>query len=48
VLCPNASLEAIAILNPAAFEQLAGLPMLKEWFVREFGSELVNVLSQQQ
>jgi ribonuclease D len=44
VLCPNAALEAVAAKNPTAAEELTGLPELKPWLVREFGSELVAEL----
>jgi ribonuclease D len=40
VLCPNSALEAIAWANPDKGDDLAGLPELKGWFVREFGDEV--------
>ncbi len=44
VLCPNASLEAVAAKSPATAEELTRIPELKTWFVREFGGELVSEL----
>jgi ribonuclease D len=44
VLCPNASLEAIAIKNPSEGSDLEPVPELKGWFVREFGDEVSAVL----
>ncbi len=44
VLCPNTQLEAIAWRNPARIEEVAEIPELKAWFVREFGSEIVDAL----
>lgn len=44
VLCPNGTLEAIARLNPAALEQLAEVPELRRWQLREFGEELLRAL----
>ena len=40
VLCPNASLEAIAWRNPKTGADLEDVPELKSWFVREFGDEV--------
>jgi ribonuclease D len=40
VLCPNSALEAIAWTDPTEGDDLAGLPELKGWFVREFGAEV--------
>jgi ribonuclease D len=45
VLCPNAALEAIAWASPAAAEDMKGITELKDWFVREFGEEIVGVLA---
>ncbi len=42
VLCPNASLEAIAWRAPTTPKDLKELPELKGWFVREFGAEVVE------
>ncbi|MBW2712891.1 MAG: ribonuclease D [Deltaproteobacteria bacterium] len=44
VLCPNSSLEAIAITNPKQPEDVQGIEELKGWFAREFGKELVVAL----
>jgi hypothetical protein len=44
VLCPNGSLEAIARANPASLEDLARLPELRRWQVREIGAPLVEAL----
>ena len=45
VLCPNAVLEAIAWSDPKKSEDLASLPEVKGWFLREFGEEIAAVLS---
>jgi ribonuclease D len=45
VLCPNSALEAIAWRDPRVARDLSDLPELKGWFVREFGSEVVAVIS---
>ncbi len=44
VLCPNSSLEAIALRAPERARDLLELPVLKSWFAREFGSEVTRVL----
>jgi len=44
VLCPNASLEAIAWENPEKGSDLEEVPELKSWFVREFGDEVSAAL----
>jgi ribonuclease D len=46
VLCPNGTLEAIARLNPGTVEQMAGIPELRRWQVRELGSSLLAALQQ--
>jgi ribonuclease D len=43
VLCPNSALEAIAWRAPSTSDDLGSLPELKGWFVREFGTEVVDV-----
>jgi ribonuclease D len=43
VLCPNASLEAIAWRAPQAAKDLKELPELKGWFCREFGTAVTQV-----
>ncbi len=45
VLCPNAALEAIAWANPKRAEEVKGIDGLKDWFVHEFGEEIVGVLA---
>jgi ribonuclease D len=45
VLCPNASLEAIAWKNPQAVSDLEQVTELKRWFVREFGEEVTGIVS---
>ena len=42
VLCPNGTLEAIARLNPSTLEQLAEVPELRRWQLREFGEDLLR------
>jgi ribonuclease D len=44
VLCPNGTLEAIARLNPSALEQIAELPELRRWQLREFGGSFLAAL----
>ncbi len=44
VLCPNASLEAIACRFPETGADLEATPELKGWFVREFGDEVAAAL----
>jgi ribonuclease D len=46
VLCPNGVLEAIARLNPETVEQMAEIPDLRRWQLREFGGELLSTLQQ--
>jgi ribonuclease D len=46
VLCPNASLEAIACQNPTQGSDLDDVPELKGWFVRAFGDEVAEALAQ--
>lgn len=43
VLCPNSALEAIAWHAPANTRALGEIEALKRWFVREFGSEVIQV-----
>ena len=45
VLCPNASLEAIAWCNPSEPRDLDGVSELKPWFVREFAKDVVEILN---
>ncbi len=44
VLCPNATLEAIAWAAPENAADMKALPELKPWFVREFADEILGVL----
>lgn len=44
VLCPNSSLEAIAVAHPQNSEEVAQVEELKGWFAREFGAELAEAL----
>ena len=44
VLCPNGTLEAIARLNPADVEQMAEIPDLRRWQLREIGGSLLAAL----
>lgn len=46
VLCPNGTLEAIARLNPATTEQMAEIPELRRWQLREIGGSLLAALQQ--
>lgn len=46
VLCPNASLEAIAWQNPTQGSDLDDVPELKGWFVRAFGDEVSEALAE--
>ena len=44
VLCPNGTLEALARLNPATVEQMAEIPELRRWQLREIGGRLLACL----
>jgi len=44
VFAPNSALEAISWQNPTAVEELTELRELKGWFVREFGTDVVEAL----
>ena len=46
VLCPNGALESIARVNPATLEQMAEVPELRRWQLREIGGELWTALQQ--
>lgn len=41
VVCPNGTLEAIARADPRSPEEIAAVPELRRWQVREFGGELL-------
>ena len=43
VLCPNATLEAIAWRDPKSKTDLQEMTELKPWFVREFGAEVAKL-----
>jgi ribonuclease D len=44
VLCPNATLEAVAVARPPTVEALRAMLAIKGWLGREFGDELAAVL----
>jgi len=44
VLCPNASLEAIALANPKTGDDVRALPELKRWLAEDFGEELAALV----
>ena len=44
VLCPNASLEAIALANPKTGDDVKALPELKRWLAEDFGEELAALV----
>lgn len=44
VLCPNSTLEAIAIASPASSAALRKMPEIKAWFWRELGDDVLAVL----
>ncbi len=46
VLCPNATLEAIAWAQPKDPGELAEVQGVKGWFARNFGAELVDALGE--
>jgi ribonuclease D len=46
VLCPNGTLEAIARANPIELGQLASIPELRRWQLRELGSELLEAVKE--
>jgi ribonuclease D len=43
VLCPNATLEAIAWQDPKSKADLQEIAELKRWFVRDFGAEVAKI-----
>jgi ribonuclease D len=47
VLCPNSALEAIAWCDPSSPSQIAELVEVKSWFTGDFGSEVVELLTDQ-
>ena len=44
VLCPNSTLETIALNPPESHEEMLDRPELKQWFARSFGAEIVTHL----
>jgi ribonuclease D len=42
VLCPNGTLEAIARADPKTLVELAAIPGMRHWQLREIGSELLK------
>ncbi len=44
VLCPNATLEAIARAIPRTVEELRAIPGVRRWQVAEFGEELLTAV----
>jgi ribonuclease D len=44
VLCPNASLDAIALANPKTAEDVVAIPELKRWLAESFGEELSGLV----
>lgn len=44
VLCPNGTLEAVARINPTSVEQMAEIPDLRRWQLREIGGSLLAAL----
>lgn len=44
VLCPNATLEAIARATPQTVEEMRGLAGLREWQRKEFGAEFLQAM----
>jgi ribonuclease D len=44
VLCPNGTLEAVARLNPLSLDELAKVPELRRWQLREIGEGLLASL----
>ena len=43
VFCPNATLEEIACEARGSVDDLRGLPLLKDWWVDEFGAEILEL-----
>ena len=46
VLCPNGTLDAIARANPSELSELAAIPDLRRWQLREIGPALLKALLQ--
>jgi ribonuclease D len=45
VFCPNATLEEIAAASPSNGETLRTLPLVKGWWAKEFGREVMECLT---
>ncbi|HYL28685.1 MAG TPA: ribonuclease D [Gemmatimonadales bacterium] len=45
VLCPNATLEAIARARPQTIDELRGIPGIRRWQAETFGEELLGVVA---
>ena len=45
VLCPNASLESIAVKPPKQPEDLIGRKEVKSWFAKAFGEEMTELMA---
>lgn len=45
VLCPNSTLEAIALRSAPGAQDLEAQPELKRWFARDFGAEVAATLA---
>jgi ribonuclease D len=46
VLCPNGTLEAIALLTPVTLEQLGAIRELRRWQLRELGETLLKAVKE--
>jgi len=44
VLCPNGTLEAVARINPVSIDELAKVPELRRWQLREIGAAVLAAL----
>jgi ribonuclease D len=44
VVCPNGTLEAIALVDPKTPQELAAVAELRRWQLREFGGELLGAV----
>ena len=44
VVCPNGTLEAIALADPKTPQELAAVAELRRWQLREFGGELLGAV----
>jgi ribonuclease D len=45
VLCPNGTLEAIALVNPPTIDALGAIRELRRWQLKEFGPELLKAVA---